>query len=80
MQFFVGWCGTNGIVNEAHAPMAMDKRVVYPSAVQCGHAAATGVLEWYIPNFGTSPKTLVRVKLVQGKALGEKNIGGYSDA
>ena len=51
-----------------------------PSAVQCGHAAATGVLEFHIPSFGTSPKTLVRAELTQGVALGEKFTVGYSDA
>ena len=75
IQHYVGWCGTNGLLNEAHAPLVMDKKVVYPTAVQCGHAAATGVLEFHIPSFGTSPRTLVRAELTQGVAL-----QGYSDA
>ena len=60
------------MVNEAHSPLAMDKRVVFPSSLQCSHAEATGVLEFYIPPFGSSPKKLVRAELVQGVAW-EKN-------
>ena len=78
IQFFVGWCGTNTLVNEAHSPMPMDKMVIFPSAVQCGHAASEGVLEWYIPEFGSAPRTLVRAELVQGVKLGEKFVVGYS--
>ena len=60
IQFFVGWCGSNTIVNEAHSPMPMDKMTIFPSAVQCGHAAYEDVLKWYIPEFGSAPRTLVR--------------------
>ena len=59
-------------MNEVHTPLAMDKKVVFPSSLQWGHTEATGVLEFYIPPFGSSPKKLVRAKLVQGVAMGEK--------
>ena len=80
LQFVVGWCGSNTIVNEAHSPMPMDKMTIFPSAVQCGHAAHENVLEWYIPEFGSAPRTLVRAELVQGVKQGEKFVLGYSDA
>ena len=59
--------------------MPMDKMVIFPSAVQCGHAASEGVLEWYIPEFGSAPRTLVRAELVQGVKQGERFLVGYSD-
>ena len=80
VQFLVGWCGTNSLVNEINSPLAMQKRIVFPTSLQCGHAAETGVLKFHIPQFGTSPRKIVRAELVQGVKMGEKFTLGWSDA
>ena len=67
-------------MNEIHSPLAMDKRIVFPTSLHCGHAKQTGVLEFHIPQFGTSPRKLVRAELVQGVDMREKFTLGWSDA
>ena len=58
----------------------MNKKVVFPSSIQCGHAAASGFLEFCITSVVMSPKTLLRAELTQRVALGEKFTVGYLDA